>query len=209
MKIALTDIGKKYGKHWIFQNVNAVFETGNCYPVIGSNGSGKSTLIQVISGFVTPNKGTINYEMDGTSVAVNEIYEKLVMAAPYLELHEEFNVQESIEMHFQFKKMHAGLTNEDILHKIDLYAHRNKLLGQLSSGMKQRLKLALAVYSNVPLLLLDEPCSNLDVRWSDWLNEELSAYAQTRITLIGSNSQESELRTANQDAIDLTSSLYR
>ena len=71
--------------------------------------------------------------------------------------------------------------------------------------MRQRVKLALAIYSETSVILLDEPCSNLDVKWTNWYNEALAKTLENRIVIICSNSQSAELKLANKEAFDLSS----
>lgn len=199
MTVELKDIGKKYGKNWIFRGVNHVFESGIIYPIIGHNGSGKSTLLQIIAGFVSPSIGTLTYKVNNAQLEKEKLYKQVSFAGPYTELFDEFSVSESLNLHHRLSPLH--LSNEAIMEQLDLQTHRHKPLNQLSSGMKQRLKLAVAIYSRTSLLLLDEPTSNLDQRWSDWYNEVVLKYATNRITIICSNSREDELKHANGSAI--------
>lgn len=200
MVIELKNIGKKYNENWIFEGVNAQFESGNIYPIIGSNGSGKSTLLQIISGYVSPSEGTITYDQ-GEIIPIDQWYNHISIAAPYLDLFEEFTIEESIDLHASLKPLKHK--KQHILDEIELSNHRHKTLKQLSSGMRQRVKLALSIYSEIPVLLLDEPCSNLDVKWTNWYNEALIASRENRIVIICSNSQTEELRLANKEALNL------
>jgi len=202
MKIELNNIGKKYNDNWIFEDLNIQFESGNIYPIIGNNGSGKSTLLQIISGYVTPNEGNISY-IQNDIIPIENWYKHLSIAAPYLDLFEEFTIDESINLHIKLKKLE--LSKESILSEIELTKHRGKTLKQLSSGMRQRVKLALAIYSETSVILLDEPCSNLDVKWTNWYNEALAKTLENRIVIICSNSQSAELKLANKQAFDLSS----
>jgi len=208
VRIALNDIGKQYGAHWIFQHVAADFYPGHIYPIIGNNGSGKSTLLQIISGFVTPNQGQVRMVLDDQELVVEEWYKHISIAAPYLHLFEEFTVEESILLHQKLKPLHDTHA-EDLMDEIDLLKHRKKTLKQLSSGMRQRLKLALAMKSESAILLLDEPCSNLDKHWISWYNEVLKNSMMERITIICSNSQEEELANATDEALDISATRFR
>lgn len=205
MKIELSNVSKKYGRLWIFKGINSSFESNSIYGLIGFNGSGKSTLLQIISGYITPNKGEISFfDRTNQELKIEDWYKSIAIAAPYLDLLEEFTVIESIELHTKFKELKPDVSTKTLLQEIDLEKHKNKLLSQLSSGMKQRLKLALAIYSNTPVLLVDEPCANLDKRWSDWFNTALSANAHDRIVIICTNSQENEMRCINNHILNVS-----
>lgn len=201
MKIDLSGIGKKYGKHWIFRHVEATFEPGGIYGITGFNGSGKSTLLQIISGYVTPSEGTISYG----SLPIEQVHQQLSMSAPYMDLMEEFTVSESIALQANFKPFQDGTDAQAILDEMELANHAHKLLSELSSGMRQRLKLALAIKADSHLLLLDEPCANLDKRWTTWFNEALGETMHSdRTVIICSNSQEVELKSVDRDILDVS-----
>ena len=201
MRIELDNIGKKYNDNWIFEGISIQFESGNVYPIIGNNGSGKSTLLQVISGYVTPNEGNIQLHHNGV-IPIEHWYKHLSIAAPYLDLFEEFTIDETIDLHSKLKAL--SQPKEVILDEIELTTHRGKTLKQLSSGMRQRVKLALAIFSKTSVILLDEPCSNLDMKWTNWYNEALAKTLENRIAIICSNSQSEELKLANRPAFDLS-----
>lgn len=201
MKVTLSSVGKKYGSHWVFRHANAEFVSGGTYGIVGFNGSGKSTLLQIISGYVTPSEGTISFD----HLTVDQVHAHLSMAAPYLDLLEEFNVRESIKLQARFKPFQNGILPEGILREMELEPHADKLLSELSSGMRQRLKLALAIYANTSILLLDEPCANLDAKWTAWFNECLKKHSPAdRLVIICSNNQQEELKMVNREMVDVS-----
>lgn len=202
MEISLSNIGKQYGNHWVFQNLDHLFESNHTYPIIGSNGSGKSTLLQIISGFITANEGEVVHSSNGQSIPIEDWYKHQSMATPYLDLFEEFNVRETVLLHKKLKPLR--LEDEALMDQIDLNDHSEKPLKALSSGMKQRLKLALAIWSDTPVLLLDEPTSNLDQNWSKWFQESLKSNQEGRLTIICTNSQPAELEVCDAEPINLT-----
>lgn len=187
MKISLENIGKKFGREWIFRGVNYSFEVGNPTVILGSNGSGKSTLLQIISGSLMEGEGKINYELDSKKISQEEIYQHVVIAAPYLELMEEYTLMESISFHGKFKKWRNGYDAKKVLDRSGLSKAGNKQLKNFSSGMKQRVKLSLAILSDAPLLLLDEPCSNLDKEACAWYEELISEQETNRTIIVCSN----------------------
>src|SRR5690606_35336190 len=99
MKIELENIGRRFNREWIFKKVNYTFEQGNSYAVLGANGSGKSTLLQVISGSLSPSEGKISFLNEGKSIDAELIFKHISLAAPYLELIEEFTLTELIRFH--------------------------------------------------------------------------------------------------------------
>lgn len=187
MKIQLEKLGKKFRKEWIFRNVNLSFELGKNYTFVGPNGSGKSTLLQVLIGVMPQTEGKVSYININQEVSVDDIYKKIVIAAPYLELVEEFTLQESIEFHQKFKPFKDNLSASELIEKIQLAPHKDKTVKNFSSGMKQRLKLGLAFYSKAPIILLDEPTSNLDAQGISWYLKQIEKHTSDRLLIICSN----------------------
>ncbi|MBG6234860.1 ABC-type multidrug transport system ATPase subunit [Pedobacter sp. CAN_A7] len=189
MTIDLKDAGRRFNQEWIFRNFSYQFKMGEKYAILGPNGSGKSTLLSVVLGNLSPSEGTINYQKDGKEVLVEEIYQHISFAAPYLDLIEEFTLQETIEFHFQFKAFQQGMDGEQVLQRLGLAKAQDKPLKYFSSGMKQRTKLALACCADTPILLLDEPTSNLDMQGLDWYHQLIGDYAKNRMVVVCSNQE--------------------
>jgi ABC-type multidrug transport system ATPase subunit len=189
MKITLQNIGRRFNRDWIFRNVDYTFTGGETYAILGPNGSGKSTLLQVLNGSLAPSTGSINYLLDDKPVEAEAIFNQLTLAAPYLELIEEFTLDEMVDFHFKFKSYRLGMNKEAVISLLALEGGRNKLIKYFSSGMKQRLKLALAFCSDTPMLMLDEPTSNLDKQGVDWYLSLVQKFAADRLTIICSNQE--------------------
>jgi ABC-type multidrug transport system ATPase subunit len=180
MKISLTNAGKRFNREWIFRNLSFEFTEGNAYAITGPNGSGKSTLLQVIGGSMVVSEGKVNYE-----VPEDQFFRHMSITAPYLELIEEMTAQEFLSFHAQFKPLIAS--NEAILEKVGLAKSAHKQVRYYSSGMKQRLKLAQAIFSNVPCVLLDEPCTNLDADGIALYQGLIAEYGGSRMIIVSSN----------------------
>ena len=192
MHIQLTNIGKRYNYEWIFKGIHLEFAKENNYAILGSNGSGKSTLLQVIAGNFIPSEGEISYKLNNASIDAEDIYTQLSIATPYLDLFEEFTLNESVEFHSKFKPFMAGLDTQQIVTLMQLEKAKDKQLKYFSSGMKQRVRLALAILSNTPLLLLDEPTSNLDKNAINWYQQLIQTYSRDRLIIVASNQLEYE-----------------
>jgi len=183
MQISLAEACKRFNKEWIFKNLSFQFEAGMHYALVGNNGSGKSTLLQIIAGYSGLTKGSIEW----SPFDANNIYEQISFAAPYLELVEEFTATEQFEFQAQFKPIQKELSTEKILELIGLKNAAHKQIRYYSSGMKQRLKLALAIFSDCPILLLDEPCSNLDKEGYALYDTLIKEFAMHKLIIVGSN----------------------
>lgn len=187
MDIKLNNIGRRFNREWIFESIDYTFKSGSSYAILGHNGSGKSTLLQVISGSLSPSSGTITYLEDGKNIDIDSIYQHVAVAAPYLELIEEFSLSELLNFHFRFKRPLNKLSTKQIIALAGLERSAFKPLKYFSSGMKQRAKLTLALCSDTSLVLLDEPASNLDQTGISWYKEMVSQFGKDRTLIICSN----------------------
>lgn len=190
MKIELGQVAKRYRLEWIFSEINYTFEAGKTYAITGPNGSGKSTLLKLLSGYISPSKGKITFKSDSREWQASEIYTQLAFAAPYIDLIEEMKLSEALVFHQKFKPFLQGLQPDDILHILDFKKAKDKTIAHFSSGMKQRLKLVLALCAQSSYLLLDEPTTNLDRQGMQWYLELVKTFAGNRLTIVASNVEE-------------------
>jgi len=190
MKISLTNAGKRFNRDWIFRNFTQEFTSGIAYAITGPNGSGKSTLLQVIGGAMMMSEGAAQYTVEEKDVHVDMAFRHISIAAPYLELIEEMTLQEFLQFHSQFKPFLPGFHIKEIIAEIGLEAATHKQIRFYSSGMKQRVKLAQAIFSNVPCILLDEPCTNLDAAGFALYHQLISKYCNNRLIIVSSNDEQ-------------------
>jgi ABC-type multidrug transport system ATPase subunit len=184
MQITLTNTGKRFNREWIFRNLDFHFTLPNKYAITGPNGSGKSTLLQVVAGSLTFNEGTVEFK-NGRLIAAENHYQYVSIAAPYLELVEEMTANEFLSFHTQFKPLTVSISKA--LGIVNLENAANKEIRYYSSGMKQRLKLAQAFFSNTPVLLLDEPTTNLDEDGIKLYCYLIDNFTKERLVIISSN----------------------
>jgi ABC-type multidrug transport system ATPase subunit len=189
MKISVEELSKRFFRHTIFRNVSLSFETGESYALLGANGSGKSTLLRIIAGMQSPTKGLVIYSKDGIKIPEETIFEHISFCAPGMELIEEMTLKEMLEFHFQFKPLLPNYTKRGIIEKIGLEDSSNQFIGNFSSGMKQRVKLAQAIFADTPVLLLDEPCTNLDQNGVEQYRSWLKECSPNRLVIIASNEE--------------------
>jgi len=192
MKIQLANVGKRYNYEWIFRNINYEFTSDSNYVILGANGSGKSTLLQVIAGNLMSSEGNISYLSGQKNIVQEHIFTHLSIATPYLDLFEEFTLEESIEFQKKFKSYYKDMDVKHLIDILQLEKAAGKQLKYFSSGMKQRVRLALAIVSQTPILLLDEPTSNLDKKGIDWYQQLIHQYSEERLIIVCSNQQELE-----------------
>ncbi len=193
MKIVLRDIGRKFGTQTIFQNINYTFEKGESYALLGGNGSGKSTLLKIIYSALSPTSGKLEHYSEGVRLKQEIIPFKIAIAAPYFELIEELTALEFLDFYRRFKEFPKSFSSRDILTIAKLEASAHKKIENFSSGMKQRLRLSVALLSSSELILLDEPVSNLDPEGVEWYQQLLQSHLAGRSLIIGSNFNEDEI----------------
>ncbi|MCG9880510.1 MAG: ATP-binding cassette domain-containing protein [Bacteroidia bacterium] len=187
MEIILQDIGKKFNRQWIFKGISTHVHSGSSLALVGNNGSGKSTLLQIIYNYQTFSKGSINYCLNQKNLEEEDLVGKMAFAAPYLELLEEFTLQELLIFHFSILPKQREVSLEEMVTSCGLSGQENKPVKYFSSGMKQRLKLIMALFSDTPVLLLDEPCSNLDNQGIEWYRDLVQTQLKKRTIIIASN----------------------
>lgn len=194
MKISCVNAGKRFNRDWIFRHVTYEFAPGKGYAITGPNGSGKSTLLQILAGAVAASEGSIEYALPGNNyqspINPDLAYKHLSLAAPYLDIVEEMTLTEFLQFHQTFKPFLPALTIQHIVSVIGLQQAAAKQIRYYSSGMKQRVRLAQAVFSHTPCLLLDEPCSNLDQAGIYLYHQLIRDYCKDRLVIVSSNDEQ-------------------
>ena len=188
MTITLQQASKRFQRYWIFRDIDYTFAATGSYALLGNNGSGKSTLLRVISGMQNPSNGKVLYHDDkGNKLEGNKIFDQLSFCAPGMEIIEELTLREFFDFHFSFKRPLSGLSVSDIIGLTGLSEYADKPIGEYSSGMRQRVKLAQAIFADTAALLLDEPCTNLDEQGVEQYRGWLEQYASKRLIIVASN----------------------
>ncbi len=196
LTINLLEVSKRYRLEWIFKNISHEFQPGTRTAILGPNGSGKSTLMRILSGHLTPSRGRVSFVLNEKNAALDPdlVWKSISYAAPYIELIEEFTLIEAIEFQAKLKPFRDGLRPNDLINLLDergtstvFQKNKGKEIRFFSSGMKQRLRLALATCAATPILLLDEPTTNLDAQGIDWYRFLVEKMAAGRTIVIASN----------------------
>ena len=192
MSLTLVNIAKKFQKDWVFKNVNYKFEIPGTYVIKGANGSGKSTLLKLISSSLSPTEGSQELSLNGKEIELENWHEHITFAAPYFELIDEMYLKEFLEFYTKFKPLIEGISISKFLKIAYLEDAAEKQIKNFSSGMKQRLRLAIAWLSDTSIVLLDEPTSNLDKKGIEWYKQLAHNYAQNRLIIVCSNNIDDE-----------------
>ncbi|MCB0835996.1 MAG: ATP-binding cassette domain-containing protein [Bacteroidetes bacterium] len=161
LHIRLENIGKKFYHRWIFKDINHDFQSSPRLALVGKNGSGKSTLLRIIAGQLSPSSGKISGLRGKQKVSVDHFYRYISWAGPFTTLYPDLTISEQVNLHFQFKSCLIDKPAQ-LIDILDLTSHQDKKLRFYSSGMLQRAKVGLALFTQSDVLLLDEPTSNMD-----------------------------------------------
>jgi ABC-type multidrug transport system ATPase subunit len=189
MTISLEQVSKRFQRYWIFKDITYSFSVPGTYALLGPNGSGKSTLLRILAGMQAPSKGKVHFTKNDQPLPANEVFTYAGFSAPGMELVEELTLREFLDFHFSFKRPISGLNTESIITLCALQDAAGKQIGDYSSGMKQRVKLAQAIFSDTPILLLDEPCTNLDQQGVNQYHSWIEQYSKNRLVIVASNDE--------------------
>ncbi len=199
ISISVQNSGKRFEREWIFRKLSCEFCSKNPTAIVGNNGSGKSTLIKTLIGYLPLSEGKLVYstskEGKNKPILREDWQNYIAFAAPYTELIEEFTLLEQLKFHQAFKSFDIEV--EEIIEKLAFSNTKSKTIRFFSSGMKQKLKLALAIYSDAKIVFLDEPTSNLDKQNSEWYLQQIDTIIDKKTLIIASN-QESEYHFCSQ-----------
>lgn len=185
MRIKGIDLGKKFETRWIFKNITIELQLGNSLAITGANGSGKSTLLKILASSLSPSAGTINFYKGEQIVNPEEVSCNINFSAPYIELIEEYTLEEHLNFHAKFRNPTIPISA--MMERMGYPQAANQAVREFSSGMKQRLQLALTFYYDSNMVVFDEPTSNLDESGIDWYLSEIKNIKGKRTILIASN----------------------
>ena len=198
MKIILNNITKKYNKKYVFKNFSYQFDN-KYYSITGSNGSGKTTLLKIILGYLTPQNGSVDYYRNNSKIE-DDNFGLFSFASPYQEIIEEFTLNEIIHFHFKFLNPINKMKESEIINLLELERYSNIKISSFSTGMKQKVKLGLALFSECEFTLLDEPCSNLDDKGITWYHKNIEEFLKFKKIIVASNNKNEIL---NKDIINI------
>lgn len=179
--LTIKNLSKRFENNIIFNNTSISIQNTNSIVFLGENGSGKSTLLKILCGYLYYDTGEIFW--NGKENSINNF----AVSAPYIELFEQLTVKEHLKFHFNFQNRIQNITDDKILEISNLEQHKNKQVKKLSSGLKQRLKNVLAIFSDTQVLFFDEPCSNLDEYNIELYQKLVKQYANEKLLIIASN----------------------
>lgn len=173
MQLIAENIGKRFNRDWVFNQINLTIQDKSFVAITGTNGSGKSTLLQILASLTVPTTGTVSYFYNGNNISAENAALQSSFVGPYQELIEEMTLNEFLQFHFSLRKGDYN-TSEEFMKFIGIEKAKHKEIRYFSSGMKQRVKLGIAFTTHSPLIFLDEPTSYLDQNGISWYQNLLN-----------------------------------
>jgi len=187
----ITNLKKRFHRRTIFSGISFRLKEHQSLSVIGRNGIGKSTLLKTLCGLISPTEGSIECQIDGKKISVHDLYLHVGFVSPYLQLYDEFSGMENLLLCRNMRKISTSSEElENLLKRFSIWTQRNDAVRTYSSGMKQRLKYAAALAHHPPLLLLDEPTSNLDEQGQAIVRECIDEQKEYGIVIIATNNKD-------------------
>lgn len=201
--IEVSGIQKSFGDRKVLKDINFTIETPNSIGITGHNGSGKSTLMKILAQIIAPTKGKVTIKHDGNELPADRHLEVIKMVAPEMALYEMLSAYENLEFFAKLASVPMPKSEQDrLLDLVGLAGRGDDFVGAYSSGMKQRLKYAVALLAKPEILLLDEPTSNLDDEGKQIVINIMKQQQNERILIIATNEQEDLNRVASVIRLD-------
>ncbi len=188
LTLRCTDLGKAFGRRWLFRRLSFTVPQGTGLVILGPNGSGKTTLLRLLCGLVQPTEGRIVWEINGFGLRPNQVRSLLGAVLPDCEPYEELTAEENMELIADLHGVNKNSVN-DWLERVGLTHARRQFVSEFSSGMKLRLKLAMALVHEPMALLLDEPTAMLDEQGRKLVSELIAEQKRKGIVIIATNDE--------------------
>jgi len=202
-KLVVENLNLAFGSRRVLKDVSFDLKTGDSLAVVGRNGSGKTTLLKVLSGLISPGLGQVVFRDGERKMEEAEIRRKLSFVGPELNLYETLTATENLEFFATMRGLELGRELADkILDMVGLSGRGRDYFGAYSSGMKQRLKYAVALLSDPDFLLLDEPSANLDDEGRAIVSQIMERQIKRGILIIATNEREEYAFAERQYRLD-------
>ena len=187
LRLEASGLKKVFNRRVIFQNISFSIKQQQTLLVTGRNGSGKSTLVKLISDILSPSEGTFTLSSENGDVSASRT-SLLGLVSPYLQMYDEFSAEENLRYALTIRGTIADTSHiHALLKKVFLFDRKDDPVRTFSSGMKQRMKYAFELVHNPPLLILDEPTSNLDTDGIAMVKQIMREQLQNGILIVATN----------------------
>jgi ABC-type multidrug transport system ATPase subunit len=161
--IDVRSLTKRFGRFTAVDTLSFTVAPGEAVALWGANGAGKTTVVRCLLNFF-PYEGQITVGGLDPRKRSKDVRRMIGFVPQELSFHDDLSVAETLIFYARLKKVAAGFNFEPLLVQLRLTEYVDKKVGELSGGLKQRLALAVALLSDPPILVLDEPTASLDIR---------------------------------------------
>jgi heme exporter protein A len=195
VRVEFDNVAKRYDMRVVFRGVSGEAVPGKVLVLTGPNGSGKSTLLAILCGLLRPTRGEVRHVDDGSEVPRESWREHVGVVAPAMSVYQELTGLENLRFFARVRGLpEAEAWCVELLERVGLDPGRSTPARGYSTGMLQRLKIAQALLHDPPVLLLDEPGSNLDPAGQDWLEELVGEACASGTTVILATNDRREMQ---------------
>ncbi|RPG81043.1 MAG: ABC transporter ATP-binding protein [Crocinitomicaceae bacterium TMED114] len=201
LSISAHALGKRHGRAWIWRGMSCSVAGGGTLALLGANGSGKSSLLRILCGFDGASEGELSWSMGDEGLSRELLPGHISYCAPDQSLIHDFTVEEHLAFHRTCRLPSEDLTLQDMVSIAMLEGNEHRRVGQLSSGMRQRLALTLAFATPSAALFLDEPTSHLDAKGRDWYRSLIADHRHDRTLVVASNHDAEEVPSGAKSVV--------
>ena len=203
LAIKVESLKKNFGERKVITSLNLEIRQGESVAITGPNGSGKTTLLKMLLSLLRPSSGKVTYFDDDRVLSREELRHRISFVSPYLSLYDQLSAEENLQF---FTAVRGGnITGKEIdslLLRVGLDGRGMDLVSDYSTGMKQRLKYAVALSNKPDFLLIDEPSSGLDDSGKAMMTALIEEYRSGSIIIIATNEKEEYNLASRQCRLD-------
>lgn len=187
-QVQLRRVRKVFDERVVLRDLSASITAPGAWTILGPNGSGKSTLLRILAGLLAPTEGEVVYLYNGTRLTPHGRRQAVGLVAPDVALYRPLTALENLRFFVRARGVWASDSELlNWLERVGLRARAHDPVSSFSTGMVQRLKVLTALVHRPPVLLLDEPGSNLDEAGMEFIRETVREHAKDGIVIIATN----------------------
>ncbi len=203
LAIKVENLGKSFGERRVISSLNLELRQGESVAITGPNGSGKTTLLKLLLALLRPSSGKVTYYDDDRVLSREELRHRISFVSPYLSLYDQLSAEENLQFFTAVRGGNiTGKNIDSLLLRVGLDGRGMDLVSEYSTGMKQRLKYAVALSNKPDFLLIDEPSSGLDDSGKAMMTALIEEQRAGSIIIIATNEKEEYSLASQQCRLD-------
>ena len=165
---------KTLGSNHVLRGISFEARSGEIFGLLGPNGAGKTTTLRVICTLLTPDAGSVEVLGYGTRDSPQEVRRRVGVVTAEIGIYPRLTARENISYFAELSGLMDGEVHrrvDAVIDRLDMSSFAQQRAESLSSGQKQKVAIARAIVHDPPVLMFDEPTSNLDVLASREIRE--------------------------------------